>query len=367
MMRRGGLLPPADLARRRLAAQFLMNPTLHSAQQVVARLGAVQAQDYTGAKWALAMRTRGDTDAAVEQALTEGAILRTHLLRPTWHFVTAADIRWLLGLTGPRVDAGNGYRYRQLELDAAVFRRTGAVLIQALRGGRQLTRAELSAALNRGRIDTGIPQRLAYILMRAELDGIICSGARRGKQFTYALLDERVPSGKDFSPDDALRELVMRYFTTRGPATIHDFVWWSGLTGAHARRGLEAAGRALEQETIAGKTYWFADTHVPRTKTPTAQLLPNYDEYFIGFRDRSAILEAIRRAGVRTPNEALTAHVVALNGQLVGGWKRILNPRSATVSLALLAPVSRANHAAITRAVRRYEAFLGTPVRVEQH
>ncbi len=210
-------------------------------------LGAVQSQDYAAAKWGVGQRTVGITDAIVEQAFADGSILRTHVMRPTWHFVTPSDIRWMLSLTAPRVHAANAYRYRELELNEAVFRRCRSSLMRALQGGRQLTRTELRQLLQRARIDTTAPQRLAYLLMHAELEGVICSGARRGKQFTYALLDERVPPASVPQRDEALHDLTMRYFSTRGPATPQDFSWWSGLTVADAKRGVEAAGTSIDQ------------------------------------------------------------------------------------------------------------------------
>jgi len=184
-----------DLARLRLYNQRLSATDVRNPEDVVRWLGAVQAQDYGGAKWAVGQRTQTATDSMVEQEFAEGKILRTHILRPTWHFVAPEDIRWMLKLTSPRVHAANAYMYRRLELDGAIFRRSHAALEKALQGGKQLTRSELASLLRK----PGIPAeglRLTYLMMRAELDGVICSGARRGKQFTYALLEERVPPVK---------------------------------------------------------------------------------------------------------------------------------------------------------------------------
>jgi len=219
-----------DIAHRRLHNQHITRRTLETPQALVEWLGAVQAQDFAAAKWALGLRLQGVTDDDIEQAFTDGAILRTHVMRPTWHFVSPADIRWLLALTAPHVRAASAYYNRKLELDDAVFRRTNAVLANALQGGKQLTRDELASALQQAGIATDGEQRVTYIMMRAELDGVICSGARRGKQFTYALLAERAQQARTLDRDEALAELTMRYFTSHGPATIQDFVWWSGLT-----------------------------------------------------------------------------------------------------------------------------------------
>lgn len=225
--------PEIDLVRRRFHNQKLARSRFHRPAEVVAWLGAIQAQDYAGAKWAIGLRSTGLRDAGIEQAFNEGAILRTHLMRPTWHFVTPADIRWILALTAPRVHAVNAYSYRKFGLDRGIFARSRVAFERALQGGKQLTRLELASVLGRA----GIPAeslRLAYLMMQAELDGVICSGARRGNQFTYALLDERAPHVKNLEREEALAELTRRYLSSHGPATLSDYVWWSGLTARDA-------------------------------------------------------------------------------------------------------------------------------------
>ncbi len=200
----------SHIAGRRLANQRLSSAGLESPEDVVSWLGAVQAQDYYGAKWALALRMREGADDVIEDAFTSGAILRTHVLRPTWHFVAPADIRWMLALTAPRVNATIGSYYRKLELDAAVFRQSNTALARALRGGRQLTRDALRQAVRRAGVAADDGMRFGFILLRAELDAVICSGPRAGKQFTYALLDERVAAAKAITRDEALARLTQR-------------------------------------------------------------------------------------------------------------------------------------------------------------
>ena len=220
-------------------------------------LGAVQAQDYAAAKWAVGLRLQGATADDIEQAATDGAILRTHVMRPTWHFVSPDDIRWLLALTAPRVHAANAYYYHAQGLDDAIFMRSNAALAKALQGGKHLTRQELVSVLKQVGVVT---ENLGFmlIIMHAELDGIVCSGARRGKQFTYALLDERVPQSRTLEHDEALAEFARRYFTSHGPATLQDFVWWSGLTVADARAALAMVTSQLMHEVVDGQTYWFS-------------------------------------------------------------------------------------------------------------
>ena len=348
-----------EIARRRLVNQHLTSATITTPAEVVQLLGAVQAQDYAGAKWALGMRTRGVDDAAVEQAMSGGSIIRTHVLRPTWHFVAPADIRWMLALTAPRVSAVMAYYNRKLELDGALFRRSNAALTRALRDGKQLTRTELATVLRQARVNVDGTQRLGHLVMQAELDGVICSGARRGKQFTYALLEERVPRAPLLDRDEALLALTKRYFATRSPATPHDFAWWSGLTVADATRGIDMAGSALEREVVDDRTYWVDPSVRPRSKSsPTAHLLPNYDEFFIGFKDRSAIGKRLKSSGLVTGGDALTAHVVIVDGQLVGGWKRTLTKNAVVVELNLLTRLSELEEKAVAAAAEAYGTFL---------
>src|SRR5688572_7980251 len=358
-----GRLGYLEIVKQRLAGQHLLAPTLADPVGVVHRLGAVQAQDYGGAKWGLGLRTKGATDATIERSLTEGTILRTHVLRPTWHFVTPADIRWMLALTGPRVKAAMASYDRKLELDETVFRRSNAALLRALRDRTYLTRAEIAQALRRVGIDVTGTQRLAHVLLHAELDGIICSGPRRGKQFTYALLDERAPPTPLKGRDEALLDLTVRYFTTRGPATLNDFAWWSGLTVADARRGTDIAGAALERADLEGRSYWSDPVlDVPRKGSPKAFLLPNYDELFIGLRDRTAFAQRLKSAELITGGDALISYVVAIDGQLVGGWKRTVTRDAVILELRLLTRLSSKERRALQLAAERHGAFVGLPV-----
>src|SRR5688500_3869884 len=270
-----------DACRHRLGAQFLARPSRGAVVDLIRTLGAVQAQDYPGAKWALGQRVAGATDASIEALFTEGAVLRTHVLRPTWHFVAPEDIRWLLALTGPRVAAAMASYNRKLELTPDVFHRSHDTLARALEGGKHLTRAELGDSLARAGI-VARSQRLGHLMMQAELDAVICSGPRRGKQFTYALLDERVAPASTRDRDESLLDLTLRYFSTRGPATTADMSWWSGLGMSDVRRGIEMAGKELRNLEIDGRPHWVVAGRRTRAARPSAHLLPNYDEYFIG-------------------------------------------------------------------------------------
>jgi len=350
-------MTPAEIARLRLLNQHINGTRFTQPAELVAWLGAVQSQDYAGAKWALGLRLPGVVDGEIEQAFASGTILRTHVMRPTWHFVAPADIRWMLALTAPRVHAISDYYYRKTELDAALFARSADILTRELQGGHERTRDELRDALERDGVATQEPLRLGYIMMRAELEGIICSGARRGKQFTYALLEERVPPTRTLERDEALAELTLRYFTSHGPATARDFSWWSGLTVGDAQRGLAILGSGLQREEVEGQSYWLAPSALPaRAIIETAHLLPNYDEYGVSYQDRSAIFDPANL------DQFIFSHILIVNGQILGSWKRSLTKSAVTVELSVLAPLTEAQLQAGAETANRYGAFLGLPV-----
>jgi len=355
-----------EIAHQRLHSQSIAPATFEKPVDVVAWLGAVQAQDYAAAKWAVGLRMQNATEADIEQAFAAGAILRTHVMRPTWHFVAPADIRWLLALTAPRVNAANAYYYRVLGLDDAIFTRGNAALVKALQGGKQLTRSELMSVLQKTGIATDDLLRFAYIIMHAELDGIVCSGARRGKQFTYALLDERVPQAGTLERDEALAELARRYFTGHGPATLQDFVWWSGLSTTDARNGLEMVKSQLLQETVDDQVYWFSLSAPPaKDCSQTAYLLPNYDEYIVGYTDRSAAIDAARTKDLDPRSNVLFSHTIVIDGRVIGTWKRTLTKDAVILAPNLLTPLNEAETRTFATAVAHYGAFLERPVKAK--
>jgi len=350
-----------EIARLRLLNQHLVHPSFERTQDVVRWLGAVQAQEYAGAKWGIAQRTQSLTNAALDQAFADGAILRTHVMRPTWHFVAPGDIHWMLSLTAPRVNAANALYYRKLGLDEAVFAQSNALLTKVLQGGNQLTRPEVETALLQAKIcnPTDDRLRLAYLLMRSELEGLICSGALRGKQHTYALLDERVPHSQSLERDEALAELARCYFTSHGPATLQDFIWWSGLAPADARAGLELVKSQLEQEVVESKTFWFSPI-LPDQKLgfPIAHLLPAFDEYTIAYRDQSPILDVYNKEQARANNSML----ILLDGHIAGAWKRTVSKKAISIEIKPFTALTDTQEQTIQAAADRYGAFLGVSV-----
>jgi hypothetical protein len=355
-----------DVVRERMGRQFLTGALAKTPVDLVRSLGAVQAQDYSGAKWAIGMRVGGATDAAIEADIASGRILRTHVLRPTWHFVLPEDIRWMLALTGPRIAAAMGSYNRKLGLTPAVLRRSSAVIEKALQGGAHLMRTEIAAILKRARLGELNGQKIAHMMMQAELDAIICGGPRRGKQFTYALLDRCAPASAAIDRDEGLSRLATRYFATRGPASAHDFAWWSGLSVGDARRAIQVVGNTLTPTEVNDQPMWFVESARARPPVPAGvvHLLPNYDEYFIGFKDRSSIG---KRAGTKpvTGGKALINHILTVEGQIVGGWKRVQRGKGMVIDLALLVPLKRAERVQLDKARARFEAFLASQVVIE--
>ena len=348
------------LAAQRLVNQCIAPPRHRRATDVVQWLGAVQAQEYEPAKWALALRMREGVEADVERALEQGHILRTHVMRPTWHFVSAADIRWLQMLTAPRVQRVVAPQNRRLELDAATLRRVTLVFERSLRDRQYLMRAELSERLGRAGLAIS-GQRLAHAAMHAELEGVICSGPRRGKQQTYALVAERAPAARELSRDEALEELTRRYFRSHGPATVRDFVWWSGLTTADARRGLQMVGATSHE--VDGYSYWTTPPGRARDYPgDLVHLLPIYDEYVVAYRDRILVPHGPPEIASSAGHTVTFRHSLVSAGAIVGTWEVARSSRSHTISVTPLRPLTQQERRGVLEAAARYERFAGVPV-----
>lgn len=352
-----------DIAARRLRSQRIAGTGFKSPGEVVAWMGAVQAQDYLGALWALGLRMKTAREEAIEKAIADRTVVRTWPMRGTLHFVAPEDVRWMLELLTPRVISRLRARHRQLELDQKAFDRSRDVLTRALEGGRQLTRDALFKTLNAAGIATA-GQRGIHILARLAQDGLLCFAAREGKQQTFALLEEWVPPARKLSRDEALAELAGRYFTSHGPATVQDFTWWSGLTVADAQKGIEAAGSRLKSEAIDGQTYWFsAEAPAAKPSSSAAYLLPPYDEYTIAYKDRSAVLDAPKSRLVSS--NGIFWPTIVLDGRVAGTWKREIRRGSVFITLSPFAPLEKKERQTVAAAAERYGAFLGMPAVVD--
>ena len=352
----------SDIGRQRVRNSRLVGSSFKSPAEVVRWHLAMQSQDYGPAGWSIAQRASGLKTSDIDAALAEGSIIRTHVMRPTWHFVAAEDLRWLMALTGPRVQKQVAGRYRELGLDAKTRARCEKIIAGALEGGNHLTRAELGEALEKKKIDTE-GQRLPHILSHCELETMICSGALKGKKHSYALVDERVPDARRFDRDEALIELVRRYLESHGPATVHDLRWWSGLTVSDIKKALEALGADVESRTVDGITLWSCPAETPSSpRGPVVHLLQTYDEVIVGYTESrffSDPREEVARAAWR--DRSVPTGLALLNGSVFGHWKRTMGKRSVAVEVLTYNEPAAAQHKALARAAKELGDFLGMP------
>jgi len=332
-----------DILKQRLRIQRLEGGFFDKPAQAVSWFGAVQSQDYAGAAWAICQRTKGLTRAYFDAAFARGDILRTHVMRPTWHFVAQEDIGWLIKLTAPRILKTLAYYYRQLELDEKLLEKTNSAIKKALQGGKHLTKNELTEVLVQADIDTKNNLRTGHIFIHAELSGLICSGALAGKQHTFALLEERAPNGKKLSYEQALTELAKRYFTSHGPATLRDFTWWSGLTLAEAKAGLKTIETQLKNITVANQTFWFVPSaKLPALAEPCLHLLPNYDEYIVAYSDRTWLFDTKHNDKLDSRQNPLFNNVIISDGRIIGTWKRTGSGKSQNIETKVFESLSKA-------------------------
>ena len=346
---------PPSLTARRLHAQGISAPVAASPAGAVRHLGAMQAQDYHAALWAVGLRTQGATRAQVEEAIERGEIVRTWPMRGTLRLLAREDVRWMVALLAPRVQAANAARIaRDLGLDAAALTRGRHVVEKALAAGTPVTRSALYACMDAAGFASA-HQRGLHLLNWLAHEGAICQGPRHGKQPTFVLMDAWVPPSTPLGRDEALHRLALRYLQGHGPATAADLAWWSGLTQKDALRALELAGSALENETRDGTTWWWrADAPIP-ARSRAIHLLPAFDEYLIGYRDRTPVLDAPHTRRVIGIN-GLVAATAIVQGRVVATWKRA---GDTDVALAPLRALADAEHEGIQRAAQRWRRFLG--------
>lgn len=353
-----------DIANLRLTAQLITPHDAISPGELVSQLVAMQAQDYAGALWSIGLRLPGLTRADIEQAILERQIVRTWPMRGTLHFVASEDIHWLLKLLTPRVISSIAARYRQLELDDATFLQSRKLITKALEGNKILTRNELLEVLNQGGISTE-GQRGIHILGRLSQEQLLCFGPHQGKQPTFVLLDEWIPTHKDLQRDEALQSLTERYFTSHGPATLKDFVGWAGLKITEARLGLELAGNTLQKITIEGIDYWLSAKVDPELQPSTqTYLLAGFDEFMLGYKDRSAALPTQYSNLICPGNNGVFYPTIVIDGQVSGTWKSSLKARSCLITPQTFYELSQNQKKAIDVAASPYASFIEKPVMV---
>jgi hypothetical protein len=351
-----------DVAKLRLINHQIAYSATKEPGEVVASLGAMQAQDYQAALWAIGLRAKEVTLPEVESAITNRAIVRIWLLRGTLHFVAAPDVHWMLKLLGPRIIASSAGRHRQLKLDEATFIRAEELFVEALQNG-QLTRDEMFEVLKKGGISPE-GQRGYHILWRAALKGLICFGPQKGKEQTFALLNQHVLKVKSMQKDEALSELARRYFSSRGPALLEDFVWWSGLKLSDVKIALETASSRLTSETIEGKRYWMPRSTPKNGKElATAFLLPAFDEYILSYSDRTVTLEQpdFKKA---VSNNGIFYPTTIVDGKVVGTWKRSLKKSNIIIMLSLFKTLTPMQRSSIALAAKHYSRFMEMTVSI---
>ncbi len=332
--------------------------------EIVAWLGAMQAQDYLGTLWAVGLRLPGSTEAAVEQALDDRSIVRTWPMRGTLHLVAAADVRWMLDLLAPRRLAQSAGRRRQLDIDESTLSRSREVCQAGLQGGKQLSRSAMFALLQAHGIATE-GQRGIHILGHLAQEGLLCLGARAGKQFTFALLHEWASQARAMERDAAWCELARRYFTSHGPATVQDFAWWTGQTLGDARRALADASQHLVQEQIDGKTYWMAPPSANKEAPASAvYLLPGFDEYMLGYQDRRAVLSPEHAPKIHPGANGMLNATLVIDGRIQGVWRRTLSKKSVRVTISPFGTLKPAQRHGAGAAAERYATFLGLSLKV---
>jgi len=349
-----------DIALLRLHQQLVASQRLATPVQIVAHLGGMQGQDLPGVKWSIGLRLPAAVQSDVDRAFDEGQIIRTWPMRGTLHVVAASDVRWMLSLTSPKNLTGSQKRRDALELDDKTLARCHQVFTKTLQGGQQKNRDDMYAALEA----TGISvegQRGYHILWNAALHGLICLASMDAKEQNYALLEEWVKPVKAKTRDEALAELAWRYFSSRGPATLKDFIWWSGLSATEARAGFEDIKSKLVAETVGKSIYWMSsDIALPKEKV-SAFALPGFDEYILGYQDRSAVLDAQHTEKICPGNNGMFASTIVIDGQVVGTWKRTIKKNAIAVTATPFEKLNKAEMAAFKQATERYGAFMGLP------
>ena len=354
-----------DIANHRFIHQQLADSKFTTAKELVGWMGAIQAQDFHMSKMAVGIRVKDATEKSIESALHAGEIIRMHLLRPTWHLVSAEDVTWMLALSAAHIQTTMRARDRELELTATVFNKSNAILENSLRDGNHMSRQELIVKLKEAGIAVD-NNRASHLLMHAESDGIICSGKFKANQLSYAILSERVPLTKKIEQDEALVELAKRYFMSHGPATLADFTWWSGLSVSKSRIGLEMARQDLESFTSEGKTIWFSKVSIPKIYTEVVHLVPAYDEFIISYTDRNASLgheihsKAVSSNGLFRP-------VLVQNGRVIGTWKRESKKEKIRVTTHLFSGQDHILKQSLLEALKPYARYLEKQIEFVDH
>ena len=351
-----------DLIRRRLANQNISVTEITDPARLVSRMGAIQAQDYPGSLWSIGLRLKDSTEEQIENAIAQGKIIRTWPMRGTLHFVHADDASWILQLLTPGIIAGNLPRLKRMGLDEEVFKKSRKVLVKALQHEKILTREDIYEILASSKIQ--VKNQLGiHILWKLAQEGLICFGPKAGKKFTFVLFDEWIPGGKNLKKDEAFAEIAERYFLTRGPATLEDFAWWTGLNRTSALRCLEIIDNRLNKISIGTVTYYYPINELPvkNIKNDKICLLPGFDEYLVSYKDRTMLLEPEM---LRAHFHGLVTPKVLIHGRIGGVWKREMNRHSVSVRINWFHAQPESVRKKTSAAIQSYSKFIGKKIEI---
>jgi hypothetical protein len=365
----------SEIVNYRLASQHIaqLNNLSKRPEDVLASMGAMQAQDYNAALWAIGLRCKKCTLKDVQNAIAQKKIVRTWLMRGTIHFAASNDIHWMLGLFAPRLLTTAISRDRRLGLSDKAVEDAKKAFAKELGKKGQLTRDEMYKVLEKCGISTAanpLGYQLGYhMLYRAAWDGVICFGAHDGKQPTFVLLDKWVTKRDVHSSEEALAKLASRYFTSHGPATIKDYVWWSGLKVSDAKIGIGKASPKLVSEEIDGKTYYYQKLPNVKKNGKEVHLLPAFDEYIVSYNDRSALLSNPNTQKALKSGKVTFIHsngvflpTIVIDGEVVGTWKRKNAKGKAVLTMQPFLKLNKEQISGVKEAAAKYENFLQMPV-----
>ncbi len=352
-----------EISTLRLVNQQIVNSIFTSPKDLLSWMGAMQAQDFFMSEMALGLRLVNGTRETVEIAFNKGEILRTHVMRPTWHFVPGEDIYWMLNLTAGRIKSGIESRHRQLEITQPLLHKVIGIFEKMLSDNMFLTREELAVELHKEKINTS-ENRLSHLLFSAELESLICSGPLSGKKLTYSLLQNRIPKKKLLTKEESLAELAHRYFSSHGPATVKDFVWWSGLLQKEANEGLQAVKANFVSEVVNSEEYWFSPNLSNHISSPDElYLLPAYDEFLISYKNRSAsILQMDFKKAIS--ENGIFRSILVIDGHVCGLWKFLLKNDTVYITLEPFDNSLRINESQLDVFKKRLETFYSKKVEI---
>lgn len=354
----------SDISHYRMVSQKLYKTSPCSPQEIVKHFGAMQAQDYAMAKWAIGCRC-DSSEKEIEEAINSAQIIRTHILRPTWHFVSAEDIYWMMELSAPQVKRFTISGAKKFGYDEKKLNQINSSIEKLLAGNNHLTRDEIMQELDIKK--TSKEDFLsAAIMMHAELDGLVCNGKMKGKQITYALLEERVPKPKTkLSKEEALEKLALRYFESHGPATLSDFSWWSGFAPTICKKAINAIELQLNQITIDNQIYWFKKKGLELHRFRESVLfLPAFDEILISYKTREASFLPEHQSKIFT-NNGIFKPIILENGKVIGIWKRTFKKDHAKIETEFFNETEISKKHIIFEGIKSFEKYLDTKTIIE--